>query len=233
MNKRTAIVLFIALGIALQFAVPASMIAKHELTLRRGGAFRFKTAPVDPFDAFRGRYVALNFEALSAIRTDRDPGCKRGRRCYLILGTDTNGFAAVTGVTNRPPAAPHLTATFQWTHEERIPTGVVKTNYYPSAKNAPPSGREFWTEPVTRPTGRHIVEIAHLPFDRFYLPERLAPQAETAYREASRRDSTTAATALVRVRDGHAAVEDLLIGDLPLKEYLKRHPDSPKPETAP
>jgi uncharacterized membrane-anchored protein len=233
MNKKTAIFLFIALGIVLQFAVPASMIAKHELTLRRGDVFRFKTAPVDPFDAFRGRYVALAFEALNAIRTDRDPGCKRDRRCYLILGTSTDGFATVTGVTNRPPAAPHIAATFQQANQEYVSTGVVRTNYYPSAKDTPPSGRTFWTEPVTRPTGKYVVSIKHPPFDRFYLPEDLAPRAETAYRDASRRDSKTTATALVRVRDGHAAVEDLLIGDLPLREYLKRHPDSKKPETAP
>ncbi len=37
-----------------QLAAPASMIWRHERTLANGLPFKFQTAPVDPYDAFRG-----------------------------------------------------------------------------------------------------------------------------------------------------------------------------------
>ena len=55
MNRR--LMLMIALiGLAAQFGVMGHMIIRRELTLRRGRVCRFLTAPVDPYDAFRGRY---------------------------------------------------------------------------------------------------------------------------------------------------------------------------------
>ena len=55
MNKRNGILLGLVVVAAAQLAVPAWMIAGRELTLREGQVFKFRTRPVDPADAFRGR----------------------------------------------------------------------------------------------------------------------------------------------------------------------------------
>lgn len=61
MNRNLLLALLVVLAAA-QLAVPASMIVQRETVLTQGRVYKFKTAPVDPVDAFRGRYVALRFE---------------------------------------------------------------------------------------------------------------------------------------------------------------------------
>ena len=57
-------------------------------------------------------------------------------------------------------------------------------------------------------------------FDRFYMEERTAPAAEQAYRQNSRRDSQNASV-IVRIRGGRGVIENLLIGDVPIAEYVR------------
>ncbi|MBK6341440.1 MAG: GDYXXLXY domain-containing protein [Flavobacteriales bacterium] len=71
MNRKPLLFLGIALA---QLAVPAWMIAGRERVLSQGEVFKFKTAPIDPRDPFRGEYVRLDFEAESAV-----PGKRRIR----------------------------------------------------------------------------------------------------------------------------------------------------------
>jgi len=65
-------------------------------------------------------------------------------------------------------------------------------------------------------TKERFVE-AILPFDRYYMTEELAPQAERAYRNAP-----TEAFAVIRVRDGFAALEQLYFDGLPVSEFLEQ-----------
>ena len=84
MNKlRLIIFLLVALA---QIAVPASMIWKRQRTLSEGRVWKFRTAPVDPVDAMRGRYLALRFEAeefpshpVPSVSSDRLRQAKGGR----------------------------------------------------------------------------------------------------------------------------------------------------------
>lgn len=91
-----------ALVAAAQLLVPATMIYQQETTLTRGVPYRFKTAPVDPYDPFRGRFVALNVEA-SRAPTDRDEGLKRGNWAYVLLAKDEQGFAKLEFAYKEPP----------------------------------------------------------------------------------------------------------------------------------
>jgi uncharacterized membrane-anchored protein len=96
-------------AIVAQLGVPASMIFSSEKTLVSGKAFKFRTAPVDPYDAFRGKYVALDFvtsridSALYSARGDDNLPLSRGQRVYVIINEDSSGFAEVTGVQRLPP----------------------------------------------------------------------------------------------------------------------------------
>jgi uncharacterized membrane-anchored protein len=48
--------------VAAQLILPLGMIGANELALATGTKVTLATAPVDPLDPFRGRYVALDYE---------------------------------------------------------------------------------------------------------------------------------------------------------------------------
>ena len=103
MNKRYWILLGLALAAVAQWAVPASMIVQHERTLRDGQVFKFKTRPVDPADAFRGRYVWLSLEP-NVVKVPDIDRWSYDQKAFAVLDTDTNGFAIVKRLDNTPPA---------------------------------------------------------------------------------------------------------------------------------
>ena len=59
-----------------------------------------------------------------------------------------------------------------------------------------------------------------LPFDRYYMEESQAPEAELAYREHSR-GKTGDTYITVRVLYGMAVIEDLYVDGKPIREFLK------------
>ena len=95
--KRSHLILLFCLVSAIQIWVPLSMIARREATLNKGTAYKFRTRPVDPYDAFRGRYVALSFESDLAIATNVNR-FTRGETVYVAVEVATNGYAKL-GIT--------------------------------------------------------------------------------------------------------------------------------------
>ncbi|RZJ70691.1 GDYXXLXY domain-containing protein [Flavobacterium sp.] len=91
---------FIALAIAFvaQLFVPAQMIFERESIIDEGTAFKFKTAPIDPSDPFRGKYVYLNFELDEIHRPDSKKWADQ-TQAYVVLGEDENGFAKAIGLS--------------------------------------------------------------------------------------------------------------------------------------
>ena len=90
MNK-LRLIIFILVALT-QVAVPASMIWKRQRTLREGRLWKFRTAPVDPVDAMRGRYLVLRFEAENFVSAKSLP---YGGPVYVKLKEDADGFAVV------------------------------------------------------------------------------------------------------------------------------------------
>lgn len=169
-----------------QWAIPASIIWRYETVLANGKVFKFKTRPVDPYDAFRGRYVALGFTWESAPLMDQSRTPESGESMFALIENDTNGFARIKGLTfERPPTDDYF---------------GVNVRYCPSPSNV----------------------LIQLPFDRYYMNEKLAPAAETAYREHSRRGGQQDAYATVRVQNGRAVIEELYVAGKPIREFLKQ-----------
>jgi uncharacterized membrane-anchored protein len=97
MNK-LRLIIFLVVALA-QIAVPASMIWKRQRTLGEGRLWKFRTAPVDPVDAMRGRYLVLRFEA------EDFPSAKSlpyRDTVYVKLKEDADGFAVVDQVDLTP-----------------------------------------------------------------------------------------------------------------------------------
>jgi uncharacterized membrane-anchored protein len=188
MNRTAQYLLAFVFGITatVQLAVPLSMISRREAVLRAGSEHRFQTRPVDPYDAFRGRYVALGFEHHSVAVTNAD-GMERGRRVYVSLETDAAGFSRPAGIAfSRPMSGDYLKTRVEYvsgTSGEGIGTNV----------------------------------IVQMPFDRFYMNEEDAPATEAAFNTASRRDGAKPAYARVRILNGMAVLEDLVVEDTPVR----------------
>ena len=180
--KPFRLLVFVVVALA-QFSVPAWAVWMRTQTLSKGKLWKFRTAPVDPVDALRGRYVALAFAAEKVPQAERLPAASVA---YAILKEGSSGFAEID----------HLSTT--------CPAGDNVIQVEPGA---------WWD-------GTQHVEF---PFDKFWLTEKIAPQADRAYATATRQEKDNAYVT-VRVHNGDAALEDLYIDGQPLAAYLRTHP---------
>lgn len=97
MNKTILVPAFILMVIA-QWYIPGSMIYQSEKVLTDGTVYKFKTAPVDPNDPFRGKYITLYFNANTVV-VDSAYEWSMGDQAYAILETDSAGFARIQGLS--------------------------------------------------------------------------------------------------------------------------------------
>ncbi len=185
MSKRNLIVLALCVVVIAQLAVPASLIIKHEMTLQKGEVFLFKTRPVDPVDAFRGRYVWLGLEPASVKVPDVQEWTYK-QKVFAVLGRDTNGVAVVQRLEHAKP--------------EGEPSVQVRVGWHNNSANE--------------------VSISWPGLDRYYMTEKKAPAAESAYRNRSTRENQTCFVK-IRVLNGHAVIEDLLIEGQSISDWLK------------
>jgi len=160
-----------------QLAVPGSLIWKREHTLRQGYVWKFRTAPVDPVDVFRGRYVALRFD-IETQEISPPPNSNYSDKVFVTLKANAEGFAEIDQVFATKPA-----------------------------------GDDFMEAQLS---GKTIA----MPFDKYWVTERDAPAAESAYRTLSRRGDQKAYVR-VRVFRGDAAIEQLYLDNQPLGDYLR------------
>ena len=91
--------LFALLCVA-QIAVPLWMVRNAETTLSDGAVYLFRTAPVDPADLFRGRYVRLGFADL-IVSSSED--WEHGESVFAVLGRDDEGFARIVELVRDEP----------------------------------------------------------------------------------------------------------------------------------
>jgi len=114
MKARLIFGLFLGLAMV-QLAVPVGQIWKHEDILRTGTPYKFRTAPVDPYDAFRGRYVALNY-ANTTARVREGLQLDYGQAAYVSLSKGADGFADFGELTPAPPVSgDYLRVEYSWT----------------------------------------------------------------------------------------------------------------------
>lgn len=93
--KKTLLTILI-LTILAQILVPAYMIWGKYDVLNNGEEIKLRVSPIDPYDAFRGRYVSLWYDdGLSYYES-------MGK--YGILEVGKDGFATVKKVVKQKPA---------------------------------------------------------------------------------------------------------------------------------
>lgn len=181
--KTKNILIAFALTALAQLAIPLKMVYDSEMTEREGKEYKFRTAPIDPTDPFRGKYITLSYD-IDAVPT-KDTTWVRNEKIHVSLGTDANGFARIKAVSRTQPET-----------GDYISTKV--RHYYP----------------------HQDLHIA-LPFDRYYMEESKAYDAEVAYRDYNSNDKNAKpAYAVVAIRDGNAVLKDVVIDGIPIKDYV-------------
>ena len=191
-SKKIVLIVFVLVALA-QLYVPAKMIWNREDILATGIEFKFRTAPVDPHDPFRGKYIDLNYEE-NTFTVSKAEGWLIGESIFVILTTDSSGFAKIESVSKRKPASN---------------VNFIKTKV-----------RYVFMRDSTELT-------IDYPFDRFYMEESKAYDAEVTYRD-TQRDTSINTYALVSVKNGEAVLKDVLIDGTPIREIVKANQQNNK-----
>ena len=171
-------------AVAAQFWFPVNTIIENNDIWATGEEFRIQTAPIDPADPFRGRYVAIDVSvAIPDDWQNRHPG---NGVYYIRLANGEDGFAKVLEVSVTPIKG----------------DGVLKLD----------SGWRDWNNMI------------RLPFDRYYVAEELAPEAERIYWDASRRnDEELTAHVTIKVKNGKGVISGLYIDGARIENYVREY----------
>ena len=79
--------------LVIQILVPVCKIWEKYDVLKNGVEVKMKVAPIDPYDAFRGRYVSLSYSDRVVMRNGK----------YGVLEIDEDGFATLIKVVSKKP----------------------------------------------------------------------------------------------------------------------------------
>ncbi len=191
MSSRNWLIILFAVMVLAQLAVPFKMIFDREKVLSEGNTFKFKTAPIDPSDPFRGKYITLNFAENNFEVIDGETW-QNGQAVYVLLAKDAYGFAKIVDVVKELP-------------DESNNCVKANLNYVATKKDSTKTIQELNVE---------------YPFERFYMEESKAPLAESMYWEVSR-DTTKITYASVSIQNGRAVLKDVFIGDVSIRELVK------------
>lgn len=174
-----------------QLYIPAKMVWDREDVLETGSEYKFKTAPFDPKDPFRGKYIALSFRE-NTVRIKNPENWTRGETIYVFLTTDKDGFAKIRSVSKVKPT----------TKEDMIEAkvGFVLQN------------------------GSDKLTIDY-PFDRFYMEESKAKDAEQTYIWAQS-DTSKITYAVVSIKKGDAVLKDVYIDGISISEIVRANQES-------
>lgn len=156
--------------------------------------FRFRTGAVDPYDPFRGRYVTLNPLPNSVKAGNAAENGSRKYR-YAVLTEGKDGFAEVVRLAESPPEGePFVRIDYSYmTHE------------WQGNKKSEEAYHRF-----------------SFPFNRFYLNEELAPEAEKLVADIIRKNADGCVLSVLVYADGSYAVKDLLIEGKPIRDVLRQ-----------
>jgi uncharacterized membrane-anchored protein len=188
MNKKNIILPAFILVALVQLFVPAKMILDNENVLKEGTEYKFKTAPIDPSDPFRGKYITLSYSE-NTVDISSEQDWEVGETIYVLISTDMAGFAKINSVT----------------------------------KDKPSSHNNFVKATVSFVTDDNSNKLTiNYPFDRYYMEESKAYDAELTYQQ-SHQNTSQVTYALVSIKDGEAVLKDVYIGGTPIREIVKKN----------
>lgn len=136
MNSKKILLTTFILMAFIQLAIPGKMIWDKEKILETGKEFKFETAPVDPTDPFRGKYIVLQYKE-NSIEVETDDNWLSGEKIYVVLKSNEKGFSTIDYVAKEKPT-------------NNIDFVVAKVDYV--------SGNHFKTINISYPFDRFYME---------------------------------------------------------------------------
>lgn len=135
MKKYSLLALFLTMALA-QAAAPVYMAWRWEDILRTGQQVFWQTAPVDPYDAFRGRYIDLNFKNASGP-TSGNEHFESGQTAYASLEI-RDGMAFISGISaTEPQGIPYVKVRVNYIDGRTAHISLPFKRYYLSEHIAP------------------------------------------------------------------------------------------------
>jgi len=192
MNSKKIILLAFILVALVQIYFPARFIIDRSIILSSGKEFKFKTAPIDPSDPFRGKYINLNFNE-NTFEIQNKENWTRGETVFVLLVNDNNGFAKIKSVS----------------------------------KVKPLDSQDFLKAKVGYVIYDGLKLSIEYPFDRFYMEESKASDAELTYRRAVP-DTSQVTYALVNIKNGESVLKDVMINGISIREIVKQEQQNKK-----
>ncbi len=129
--------------------VPISTITQQEKVLKQGATYVFKPQPVDPYDAFRGRFIWVNVPVQDFKIPEDEPLFSNAQKAYLYLARDSAGYAFFEGISHYAPAdRDYVQVQVSYVNEERrevhvmLPSSIQK--YYLNEKLAPLAEQKYF-----------------------------------------------------------------------------------------
>ena len=191
------LVFFVA-AFAAALYYPVNRVLSFERPKEKPVEMRFPVRAYDPYDPMRGHYLQLSFDTRLKLpkgecewMAPRD-GVRRRPQALAVLETGPDGNARVTGFA--PLDAPPAGKPF------------VRLPYYYAFKDK-------------KDDGLHV--SFRLPFDRYFINEKLAPDAEVLIGNITRGKKHSAVLVVNVYADGRHAVKDLLVDGRPLLTHLR------------
>jgi uncharacterized membrane-anchored protein len=129
--KKPVFIIFVIVALV-QLAVPAKMILDKENILSFGTPYKFRTAPVDPYDPFRGKYITLRFDA-NQFDVPNDTSWKSDDVVYVHLGKDSLGYAKIKDITRQPPADDNIDfvkARIRYAYDDKVTIEYSFNHFY-------------------------------------------------------------------------------------------------------
>lgn len=188
--RAIALTIFCAAALA-QWAVPLSTIATHERVLSQGTRYLIPCSTPDPYDPLRGRFLTVSPEQSSVILTPQ----------AAEKLDDDGGDRKLKNMQY---------GTF--TVDEN---GVAKIEHLDSI---PPDTPDFITVKPEWRFGARELQFKW-PFSRFYVNEKIAPEADRWMKE--RLNSEQGVLAEIAVYHGRAALVDLISEGKSFRETLQ------------
>ncbi|MDV7186387.1 GDYXXLXY domain-containing protein [Lutibacter sp. TH_r2] len=102
MKSKTILFSLFILIVLVQLYIPLKMILGEEDVLTNGKEFKFETAPVDPVDPFRGKYISLRFKN-NTFPIENKEDWARNEEVFVILKNNINGFAEIDTIVHKKP----------------------------------------------------------------------------------------------------------------------------------
>lgn len=131
------------LGCALQWAAPLMQIITYEQVLTSGELHRFKCAAPDPYDMFRGRYLAVRVQP-DTVNVPKGESFAHGEPVHALLEAGGDGFAIVKALARKRPAdGAFVTVTVDYVHDGTAHISWPFDRFYLNERIAPKADEWF------------------------------------------------------------------------------------------